>query len=147
MKTTFRMIVFLFVSLPLYAQGRPDSTAARPRRAVSTGSGEVATATTGVAPTGSAPAGHTISGPAAPEAAATNPRFMDEDGDGIDDRAVGKGQGIRRGKDRFIDEDGDGICDTRAGGLGLRQRGSGAGAMTGTDGKGKMRRLGSGGKP
>lgn len=147
MKTTLCTILFFFVSLTLYAEERPDSMATRPQRAVPTGSGAVTPAPAGIAPTGSTPAGHTTSGSAAPGAAATSPRFIDEDGDGIDDRASGKGPGIRRGKDRFVDEDGDGICDTRVGGLGFRQRGSGAGALMGTDGKGKMRRLGAGGKP
>lgn len=46
-------------------------------------------------------------------------RFIDEDGDGIDDRIkdfgafVGKGNRGTRMRDRFIDEDGDGICDGR----------------------------------
>lgn len=45
-------------------------------------------------------------------------RFVDRDGNGIDDRKEGKGK--LRGKDRFIDNDGDGICDGREGGLGFR---------------------------
>jgi hypothetical protein len=110
-------LLAVFVSSPLYAQGRPDSTATGSHRPAS-------------------------SGPAS-----TGPGFVDGNGDGIDDRALGKGSGIRRGKDRFIDEDGDGICDPRATALGIRQRGAGAGLMMGADGKGKMRRLQSGGKP
>ncbi|HBD09351.1 MAG TPA: hypothetical protein DCZ69_13930 [Syntrophobacteraceae bacterium] len=76
--------------------------------------------------------------------------FIDENGDGIDDR-TGRGPGAyQRGKDRFVDEDGDGICDSRMEGLGFRHRagiGSGTGLMKGPDGKAKGRRGGSGGKP
>jgi hypothetical protein len=47
--------------------------------------------------------------------------FVDENGDGIDDRLEAKGNNMRRrGKDRFIDEDGDGICDGRERGIGFR---------------------------
>ncbi len=119
MKTMACAVLFLFliVPSPIYAQGRPDSAANRQRQ------------------------------PAPLVPAATSTRFIDENGDGIDDRSMGMGLGNRRGKDRFVDEDGDGICDTRATGLGFRRRGAGAGLMMGADGKGKMRRLGSGGKP
>ncbi len=47
--------------------------------------------------------------------------FIDEDGDGIADKAQGKGLRKQHGKDRFIDMDGDGICDSRASGLGFRR--------------------------
>jgi hypothetical protein len=114
------LCLFLLVSSSVYGQGRPDSAANRQRQ-----SGALAL----------------------PAPAATSARFVDENGDGIDDRAVGKGSGFQRGKDRFVDEDGDGICDTRATGLGFRRRGAGVGSMMGADGKGKMRRLGSGAKP
>jgi hypothetical protein len=122
MKTMMCTAILLLVlmSPQLYAQGRPDSTTNRQRQS-------------GVSP---------LSAPAA-----TSARFVDENGDGIDDRTVDRGPGFQRGKDRFVDEDGDGICDTRATGLGFRRRGAGAGSMMGADGKGKMRRLGSGGKP
>jgi hypothetical protein len=40
--------------------------------------------------------------------------FVDQDGDGHDDRFARDGQGIRRrSMDHFIDRDGDGICDDR----------------------------------
>jgi len=47
-------------------------------------------------------------------------RFIDEDGDGIDDRIhdfeafMGRQQGQHNTHDLFIDEDGDGICDGRS---------------------------------
>jgi len=74
-------------------------------------------------------------------------QFVDENGDGIDDRLGRAATGNQRRKDRFIDEDGDGICDNRANGLGFRHGASGTGMMKGADGKGKGRRSGSGGKP
>jgi hypothetical protein len=41
-------------------------------------------------------------------------KFMDEDGDGIDDRMRTTGARHRRqNRDMFVDEDGDGICDGR----------------------------------
>lgn len=46
--------------------------------------------------------------------------FVDENGDGIDDRLEGKGKRLQRGTARFIDNDGDGICDGRESGLGFR---------------------------
>ena len=75
--------------------------------------------------------------------------FIDENGDGIDDRLARGATANQRGKDRFVDEDGDGICDNRANGLGFRHGagGSGTGAMKGVDGKVKGRRGGSGGRP
>jgi hypothetical protein len=77
-------------------------------------------------------------------------KFIDENGDGIDDRAGRDRMGFQRGKDRFVDEDGDGICDSRAEGLGFRRRagvGNGTGVMKGPDGKAKGRQGGAGGKP
>ena len=47
-------------------------------------------------------------------------QFVDENGNGIDDRMEGKGKRMQRGKARFIDNDGDGICDGRESGLGFR---------------------------
>jgi hypothetical protein len=74
--------------------------------------------------------------------------FVDENGDGIDDRLLRAAAGSQRGKDRFVDEDGDGICDNRANGLGFRYgAGRGAGLTKGADGLAKGRRGGSGGKP
>lgn len=51
--------------------------------------------------------------------------FIDEDGDGIDDR-MQRMQGMHQGKemmhDRFIDLDGDGINDNRCGPMGLTKQ-------------------------
>ncbi len=60
-------------------------------------------------------------------------KFVDKDGNGIDDRKEGKVRG--RGKDKFIDADGDGICDGRENGLGFRG-GKGAGAGRGRQWRG-----------
>jgi hypothetical protein len=56
-------------------------------------------------------------------------RFVDEDGDGINDNAAqvrergeqdGSGQQLRtRRRDHFIDQDGDGINDERCSGMGI----------------------------
>jgi hypothetical protein len=70
-------------------------------------------------------------------------KFIDRNGDGIDDRLAG--QGMRRGKDRFIDADGDGICDERASGLGFRHGAGTGGGYMGGDSKGKGKH--QGGKP
>jgi len=72
-------------------------------------------------------------------------KFVDQDGDGIDDGLAGRAKGFQRGKDRFIDRDGDGICDDRATGLGYRRGSTGAGPSLSGDSKGK--RQGQGGKP
>lgn len=51
--------------------------------------------------------------------------FIDEDGDGIDDR-LQRMQGMHQGKemmhDRFVDLDGDGINDNRCGPMGLTKQ-------------------------
>ena len=55
------------------------------------------------------------------------PQFIDEDGDGINDRTQsrrrdgsGEGRQMRnRGSDDFIDNDGDGINDQRCSGMGI----------------------------
>ena len=64
-------------------------------------------------------------------------KFIDADGDGIDDRLTGKGKELRRGKDRFIDRDGDGICDDRASGLGFRRGRAGPRGGSSSTGKAK----------
>ncbi|MCC6398997.1 MAG: hypothetical protein IT282_18430 [Bacteroidetes bacterium] len=74
-------------------------------------------------------------------------KFIDENGDGIDDRLGRTGAGRQRGKDRFIDADGDGICDDRANGLGFRYGKTGTGLGKGSDGKMRGRRGGPGGNP
>ena len=76
-----------------------------------------------------------------------NEKFVDQDGDGIDDRMAGSGKGLQRGRDKFIDRDGDGICDDRANGLGYRRGGMGAEQCQRGDAKGKGKRQGQGGKP
>lgn len=68
-------------------------------------------------------------------------KFLDEDGDGIDDRTGG--QGKQRRKDTFIDRDKDGICDDRAHGLGFRR---GRGMVKGGKGPAAGKGQGSGGK-
>lgn len=65
------------------------------------------------------------------DAAGTRQGFVDEDGDGINDRgarATDQGTASPQGKrlrlhrrDHFIDRDGDGIHDERCGGTGLRR--------------------------
>jgi|WetSurMetagenome_2_1015567.scaffolds.fasta_scaffold368795_2 hypothetical protein len=46
-------------------------------------------------------------------------KFVDENGDGIDDNQQGKGLRKRKGKtDKFVDNDGDGINDNRCQGMG-----------------------------
>ncbi|MCX6151521.1 MAG: hypothetical protein NTX22_13400 [Ignavibacteriales bacterium] len=46
-------------------------------------------------------------------------KFIDENGDGINDTKQGKGMKKRRGKtDTFVDKDGDGINDNRCQGMG-----------------------------
>jgi hypothetical protein len=60
------------------------------------------------------------------DTSAQRSRFVDRDGNGIDDRKEGKG--TRHGKDKFVDKDGDGICDGRESGLGFRGgKGDGSG--------------------
>ena len=78
-----------------------------------------------------------------PKQERTGQKFVDENGDGINDRLAGQGKGPRRGKDRFIDRDGDGICDDRAAGLGFRRGAGGAGGYMGGDSKGRGKRQGA----
>ena len=66
-------------------------------------------------------------------------KFIDEDGDGIDDRLAGGRKKLRRGMDKFIDRDGDGICDDRASGLGFRRGKAGSRGGASTTGKAKGR--------
>ncbi len=53
--------------------------------------------------------------------------FVDQNGNGIDDRleqgknGAGYGKGKKGQKDRFIDLDGDGICDGKESAVGLRK--------------------------
>jgi len=65
-------------------------------------------------------------------------KFIDTDGDGINDRLQRKQKAIRRGNDKFIDRDGDGICDDRVNGLGFRRyRGGAKAPAQGPSGNGK----------
>ena len=48
-------------------------------------------------------------------------RFIDENGDGIQDRPAGQQKRLRKGMDRFVDTNGDGISDDRECGLGIRR--------------------------
>jgi hypothetical protein len=65
-------------------------------------------------------------------------KFIDTDGDGINDRLQRRQKAIRRGNDKFIDRDGDGICDDRVSGLGFRRyRGGAKAPAQGTTGNGK----------
>jgi len=56
-------------------------------------------------------------------------KFMDENGDGVDDNMpmkrmrMGKGMGKGKGMDNFEDKDGDGINDNRACGMGWKAKG------------------------
>ncbi|MCU7496239.1 MAG: hypothetical protein HF314_16150 [Ignavibacteria bacterium] len=61
-------------------------------------------------------------------------RFVDENGDGVDDNAPGRrmrmgqkvkgnGNGKGKGMDSFVDKDGDGINDNRASGMGWQGKG------------------------
>lgn len=56
-------------------------------------------------------------------------KFIDENGDGINDNQQGKGLRKRKGRtDKFIDNDGDGINDNRCQGMGWgkgKQKGHG----------------------
>jgi hypothetical protein len=49
--------------------------------------------------------------------------MADENGDGINDRMIGRQQMIKKGLDRFIDTNGDGISDTRECAFGFRRGG------------------------
>jgi hypothetical protein len=48
-------------------------------------------------------------------------RVMDQNGDGINDRTLGRQHRLRQGMDRFIDANGDGISDSRECGLGFHR--------------------------
>jgi hypothetical protein len=70
------------------------------------------------------------------------PGFVDENGDGINDRSQQRRGRMKQQKDRFIDANGDGICDNRESGLGFRR---GAGSGRGDAGK-LSEKKGRGGK-
>lgn len=59
-------------------------------------------------------------------------KFIDADGDGINDLKQRKGIQKRKGRmDNFIDKDGDGINDNRCEGLGWSSKGKGKGRGSG----------------
>jgi Ni/Co efflux regulator RcnB len=65
--------------------------------------------------------------------------FVDQNGDGINDRRQQRQGKMKRRTDRFIDADGDGIRDGRECGLGLRRgpaAGKGSGKQNGKQAKG-----------
>jgi hypothetical protein len=62
-------------------------------------------------------------------------RFVDENGNGVDDATELSGKGKKRRMDRFVDRDGDGICDGRENGLGFQQ-GKGKGNALSSQGGG-----------
>jgi hypothetical protein len=62
-------------------------------------------------------------------------RFVDENGNGIDDTTELSLKGKKRRMDRFVDKDGDGICDGRESGLGFHQ-GKGTGSPLSSQGGG-----------
>lgn len=72
----------------------------------------------------------TAAGQATPGEAGQGQGFVDENGDGINDRCAtsqgqngqGKGRKGMRKSDTFVDTDGDGINDNRCNGLGPRMR-------------------------
>jgi Ni/Co efflux regulator RcnB len=115
MRFIFVLAVFALFASPLAAQDQPqkkDAAARKPQASQQS-----------VAPSSSAQQG-----------------FVDEDGDGINDRVrqntektpdAAQGQRLRQQRrDRFVDQDGDGIHDERCSGTGLRQ-GRRHGAMKG----------------
>lgn len=69
-----------------------------------------------------------------PEKGMMRGRFIDADGDGINDLAPGKKMGMnnmqkmkKKGMEGFTDKDGDGINDNRAKGMGWSGKGKGHG--------------------
>ncbi|MGE5499721.1 MAG: hypothetical protein ACM3Q2_16740 [Syntrophothermus sp.] len=69
-----------------------------------------------------------------PEKGAMRGRFIDADGDGINDIAPGQKMGMnnmhrmkKKGMEGFTDKDGDGINDNRAKGMGWSGKGKGHG--------------------
>jgi hypothetical protein len=63
--------------------------------------------------------------------------LLDENGDGVSDRAQQRMRGSKRGLDRFIDANGDGICDGRENGLGFQRSAAGGGKKAARKGQGR----------
>lgn len=62
----------------------------------------------------------------------TGAKFIDVDGDGINDARQKKGMKKRKGRmDNFVDKDGDGINDNRSEGMGWSSKGKGRGKGSG----------------
>ena len=102
MLKVFFLILFFVTGSVLYGQNEPKSTEGKTTDKVKIESGTV------------------------------KEKFMDKDGDGINDNIetkrgnrLGNKFGAGKGKDLFIDEDGDGICDNRANGIGFGAKGKG----------------------
>lgn len=74
-----------------------------------------------------------------PVKANRQPILLDENGDGVSDRAQQRTQGSKRGLDRFIDANGDGICDGRENGLGFQRSAVGIGKKAARIGQGRGR--------
>ncbi|MBE0644697.1 MAG: hypothetical protein IH600_11505 [Bacteroidetes bacterium] len=102
MKITFFLIALALSTSPLFAQDKPESK--------TTDAGKQAQI----------------------QQQKDRPTFVDENGDGLDDRinkdeqiggsTNGQGRQLRQHRrDHFIDQDGDGINDDRCSGTGLRQ--------------------------
>ena len=130
------LLLFLAMASPVRAQDRPkqqgDTPAGTIRKDASAPQQSVPAPQQSVpAPQQSVPGQHQESTREGEEQTGGRRGFVDEDGDGINDRIGqrnrgqardGEGQRLReRRHDRFIDTDGDGIHDERGGGTGLRR--------------------------
>lgn len=102
MKPIFFLILLAISTSPLLAQEKPENKSAQSLKQVESDQKDART------------------------------KFIDADGDGIDDRvrkdeqsgesSAGQGRQLRQQRrDRFVDQDGDGIADDRCSGTGLRQ--------------------------
>lgn len=102
MKFLFILIALAFCGTPLLAQEKPEQKPADARKQID------------------------------PQPRNAAEGFIDENGDGVDDRVRSNPQSGERAngdtrqqrrqrRDRFIDQDGDGINDNRCSGTGLRQ--------------------------
>lgn len=116
------LLLFLAMASPVRAQDRPKQQGDTPAGTIRKDAS---------APQQSVPGQHQESTREGEEQTGGRRGFVDEDGDGINDRIGqrnrgqardGEGQRLReRRHDRFIDTDGDGIHDERGGGTGLRR--------------------------